>query len=464
MLDVDAVQFVEFANSTNFDNVRAAADMYDGEFLDGFALSDPAYQEWSEELRHHYHGIFINAAQRLFEAYTETADHEQALAIGQRMLQADVLQENVHRQLMSIYASIGQHNAALKQFEICQESLRRELDVEATPATVELAEAIRVARLEFERPVNLEPAHQVVDAPAPQSDTVHRRWVMPSAVIVALFFITLIWFEPWREEQALFIPSTTDAQAFEAFLIAEELRLTCKPDHYAEADAHYEEALKRDPDFVGALVGRASLALDALRYGYRVAYVTPNFNLHANALIDRALVLAPDNPAALKLKIEMLLDNEEHQQALELARQSVAHNVTDALLHQALARAYIALGERDKASSANVAALSLASSTDWILLYDIGHNFVFLGDYRKAILLAEKSVALGGNKFRIAFTLGPAYAKVGEFEKAKAQINIINENMSSMSTTEMSESMAYIQDKEIVKNYLASFELAGLRR
>ncbi len=472
MLDVDALAFNKLAGRGTDADLERALDLYKGDLFDGFNINDPAFEDWLEQTRREYRQSFLRTAGLVFQNHASNGNSGQAINLGQRLLDADPLQEDVLRQLMQLYADQGQANAALKQFEICKDCLKRELGVLPDPDTVELADHIRQERLNSEQ--NDHDGGKVISTALQSSRQIGRNlplrqpkrlaWHALALTMAAGLLFAFVWFKPWIGHEVLYKPPTTDVLAFEAFLKAEELRLTCKAAHYAEAQSNYEEALKRDPDFVAALVGQASLARDAWRYGYRIAIITPNFKKRAIALVNRALELSPHHSAALKLHIEMLLDTAQHELALKMARRAIADKANDSLLQQALARTYLAIGEREKAHVASLRALSLAPSTDWMQLLDIARNFAFLGDYEKAVLLAEKALKLGGNPFRIAFTLGPAYAGLGRIDKAAAQIEIIQRDLYAVTTTELGRTLAYIQDKDIVSDYMKSFELAGMPR
>ena len=59
------------------------------------------------------------------------------------MLAADSCREDAHCRLMRCYARLEQYPPALRQYQACVEALRTELDVQPSPATVELYERIR---------------------------------------------------------------------------------------------------------------------------------------------------------------------------------------------------------------------------------------------------------------------------------------------------------------------------------
>ncbi len=124
--------------------LEEAVDLYKGDFMDGFTLTDStAFDEWqlfqTERLRRGYG----RALQQLLEWHTAHGAFEEALSYASRWLALDMLHEGAQRQLMRLYAWSGQTAAALRQYQECARILKEELGVEPAPETVALYEAIR---------------------------------------------------------------------------------------------------------------------------------------------------------------------------------------------------------------------------------------------------------------------------------------------------------------------------------
>jgi DNA-binding SARP family transcriptional activator len=66
-----------------------------------------------------------------------------AIPYAQRSVVLDPLGEASHGQLMQIYRQVGEHNAALKQYQICEQILRNELGVDPKPQTRVIYRQIR---------------------------------------------------------------------------------------------------------------------------------------------------------------------------------------------------------------------------------------------------------------------------------------------------------------------------------
>ena len=127
-----------------FKRLKEAVEMYRGDFMAGFNLSDsPAFDDWrffqSEELRQ----LLVEALQRLIDRHISTGEYEQGIMYARRWLSLDRLHEPAHRCLMQLYAWSGQQAAALRQYQECQRLLREELGVEPEEETRTIYEKIR---------------------------------------------------------------------------------------------------------------------------------------------------------------------------------------------------------------------------------------------------------------------------------------------------------------------------------
>ncbi len=143
-----------------------AADLYRGDFLEGFSLKDSAnFDNWqlsqSYSLRSDAEFVF----DRLIQCLSTGNNYGQAIRYAQRWLELDHANEKFHRQLMELYARSGQRTAALRQYEECEQRLSRELGVEPDTATIELYRNIKNDRIHAAQPVApaaaIEPAHNL---------------------------------------------------------------------------------------------------------------------------------------------------------------------------------------------------------------------------------------------------------------------------------------------------------------
>ena len=100
------------------------------------------YDDWLIAEREKLAGLLLQALQRAVEQCAGQGDYAGALRYAQRLLVYDPLHEETHRLVMRLAYLAGDRQAALRQFEECRDLLRRELDVDPMPATLELQRAI----------------------------------------------------------------------------------------------------------------------------------------------------------------------------------------------------------------------------------------------------------------------------------------------------------------------------------
>ncbi len=121
-----------------------SARLYRNHFLTGFSLKDAfPFNEWafaeSEELRRD----LAAALNTLSDDYIALGEAEKAIPHARRLITLDPLNEASHRKLMEVYIQAGQHSAALKQYQACEQILRKELGLDPQPETLTLYKRIR---------------------------------------------------------------------------------------------------------------------------------------------------------------------------------------------------------------------------------------------------------------------------------------------------------------------------------
>jgi len=117
---------------------RAAEALYQGEFLE-----EDRYEDWLIPIRQNLQDSFLSLLDCLSEYCLDQEDHIACATVCRRMLAVDACNEEAHRRLMRCYSRQGQRYLALRQYHLCVEALREELDVSPTSATTGLCERIR---------------------------------------------------------------------------------------------------------------------------------------------------------------------------------------------------------------------------------------------------------------------------------------------------------------------------------
>lgn len=73
----------------------------------------------------------------------EKTDYEKCIRHLQSLLLSDPTNEEAHRMIMLSYALLGSRSAAIRQFKVCEDNLKKYLDIEPEPETVNLHKKIK---------------------------------------------------------------------------------------------------------------------------------------------------------------------------------------------------------------------------------------------------------------------------------------------------------------------------------
>ena len=127
---------LEETRPEDLESLRQALELYRGDFLEG------CRDDWALMERERYRNDYLNVLGRLAEVAALGGDFGLAITHTRAILEKDPLREDVHRRLMQYYLYTGQRTLALRQFEICRDSLRRELGIPPMRETRELYRVI----------------------------------------------------------------------------------------------------------------------------------------------------------------------------------------------------------------------------------------------------------------------------------------------------------------------------------
>jgi DNA-binding SARP family transcriptional activator len=165
-VDVDAAAFERLARAGDVEALARAVDLYQGDFLAGFAFRGTLFEGWLMAERERLRELALEAlAKLLAHQQRGGGDTESALRTALRLIALDPLQEPVHRSLMRLYSELGRRGAALQQYQLCERILRRELGVEPEEATKQLYREIlrRQSAARSTRPPRTSPPSGIVD-------------------------------------------------------------------------------------------------------------------------------------------------------------------------------------------------------------------------------------------------------------------------------------------------------------
>jgi DNA-binding SARP family transcriptional activator/pimeloyl-ACP methyl ester carboxylesterase len=138
-VEVDSLLFEQACDRGEFER---ACQLYQGDFLDGFAPGDsPQFDEWAFFRREALRGRAIQALERVVQEKHAAGDYAAAAAHAGRLAALDPLSEVYTRHLIRNLLLAGDRAAAERQLKALTQRLRDELDVAPEAETSALLDA-----------------------------------------------------------------------------------------------------------------------------------------------------------------------------------------------------------------------------------------------------------------------------------------------------------------------------------
>ncbi len=134
----DLHAFRRALNAGTRTSLQEAMTHYRGDLLDGFDARSTAFDEWLTSERLTLRKELSDALNKLAELCVANGDSEGALAASTKLVALEPLNEAAHRRVMELHAKRNAYAEALRQYRVCRDVLRRELDVAPEPATEQL--------------------------------------------------------------------------------------------------------------------------------------------------------------------------------------------------------------------------------------------------------------------------------------------------------------------------------------
>jgi len=132
-IDCDATEFLADLEA---DRLEDALDVYGGELLPGFHLSEAReFSGWLDRAREHFGRLAVQAASDLAELEWSRGHVEAALSRARRALDLSPYDEACLRRLLGWLAERGRRAQAIVEYDRFADRLRRELEIEPSPET-----------------------------------------------------------------------------------------------------------------------------------------------------------------------------------------------------------------------------------------------------------------------------------------------------------------------------------------
>ncbi|MGX5850026.1 BTAD domain-containing putative transcriptional regulator [Mesorhizobium sp. PL10] len=135
---IDVAEFIAASASNDVAELRQAAVLYAGPFLDGLSTADNAFENWLREARA---DLSIRAI-KVFQSLAASVTGAERVAIAERLIALDPLRESSHVALMQAHIAMNQTALAIKQYEVCKMLLKRELGAEPADELQQLRRTI----------------------------------------------------------------------------------------------------------------------------------------------------------------------------------------------------------------------------------------------------------------------------------------------------------------------------------
>lgn len=119
---------------------REAEALYQGD-----CLQEDVNEEWAALISQAYRLKYLGVLEYLGARTLESGDYQECAALWHKAVALDSCNEQAHRHIMHCYWQMGQRQMAVRQYQLCAESLKKELGLEPAPQTLQLLEQIRQA-------------------------------------------------------------------------------------------------------------------------------------------------------------------------------------------------------------------------------------------------------------------------------------------------------------------------------
>ena len=228
LLSCDVTRFREELSKRR---LGEALELYRGDFMEGFFLSDvPELDRWIESERRRFRGSAADAARSLSKSAESSGDFAMALHWARQASSYAPYDEPDARRVLLLLGRLGDRGSALEFFERFSRRLRGDLELDPSPATVAALDAISKARPESapasttrisvaatsdQTPANVAPPSRAETASAALgSGNGRSRWRLATlaALVVLMLAALLVWTDFHKSAGAAEKSTSIDAE------------------------------------------------------------------------------------------------------------------------------------------------------------------------------------------------------------------------------------------------------------
>ena len=137
-LEVDVLELERLTGGNAPGDLARATALHRGELLEGLDAASNEFEAWLRNERLRIFELAVQGAAKLLAHHLRGGQYDAAARAAAHVVALDPAQEAVHRALMRLHAEHGRRAAALRQYQVCVDALRRELGTEPEPETTEL--------------------------------------------------------------------------------------------------------------------------------------------------------------------------------------------------------------------------------------------------------------------------------------------------------------------------------------
>ena len=133
--------------TSSFAQVSEAVALYRGDFLQALNLRDcMEIVQWQSSQAERFRRQVVTALSGLIVDLAEAGEIAPAIPHAEHLTRVDPLNEDAHRQLITLYAQTGRRADALRHYEACRALLQEEVGAALAEPTRQLYEAIKANR------------------------------------------------------------------------------------------------------------------------------------------------------------------------------------------------------------------------------------------------------------------------------------------------------------------------------